>query len=97
MYAPTLIHTHTHTHTHIHSHTSIGDNLPTKCTAPVTAQMGPEGALTDVFPIHVVEEAEAVGWGVVDAVGVLGSDGEERTHQPGLIALLARTDRKSVV
>lgn len=44
--------------------------------------------LTYVFPIHVVEEAEAVGRGVGDTVGVFRCYIEKRAHKPGLFTLL---------
>lgn len=44
--------------------------------------------LTYVFSIHVVEEAEAVGRRVGDAVRVLGRHVEKRTHEPSLVPFL---------
>lgn len=46
--------------------------------------------LTDVFSVHVEEEAEAVCRGVGDAVRVLRRHVEERTDQPCYLALLPR-------
>lgn len=46
--------------------------------------------LTYVFAIHVVEEAEAVGRRVGDAVRVFGRHIEKWTHEPGLVPFLSR-------
>lgn len=46
--------------------------------------------LTYVFAIHVVEEAEAVGRRVGDAVRVFGRHIEKWTHEPSLVPFLSR-------
>lgn len=39
-----------------------------------------------MFPVHVVEEAKAIGGRVVDAVRVFGCDVEKGAYKPCLIA-----------
>lgn len=46
--------------------------------------------LTYVFSIHVVEEAEAVGRRVGDAVRVFGGHIKKWTHEPSLVPFLSR-------
>jgi len=53
-------------------------------------------SLTYVLAVHVVEEAEAVGGRVGDAVRVFGGDVEERTYEPRLVAVVARPRRLNV-
>lgn len=47
--------------------------------------------LTYMFSIHVVEEAEAVGRRVGDAVRVFGRHIEKWTHKPSLVPFLPRS------
>lgn len=44
-----------------------------------------------MFSIHVVEEAEAVGRRVGDAVWVFGRHIEKWTHKPSLVPFLPRS------
>lgn len=47
-----------------------------------------EAYLTYVFSIHVIEETEAVGWRVGDAVRVFGCYVEKRAYKSRLVSFL---------